>query len=84
MKKYHAVRAYYVFPCCLLLLNLCVEIVNYKAKLVGEPLLRTALIIAMVLCGGSLVAFIFAPLNEKLVQARHREGKQPESEHRPR
>lgn len=76
MKKYHAVRAYYVFPCCLLLLNLGVEIVNYKAKLVDEPLLRTAIMIVMVLCGGSLVAFIFAPLIEKLVQALHRESKQ--------
>jgi len=27
-----SVRNYYVLPCCLLLLNLCVELVSYKAK----------------------------------------------------
>lgn len=76
MKKYHVVRAYYVLPCCLLLLNLCVELVSYKTRMIDEPLLRTAVIIAMVLGGGSLVAFLVAPLLEKLVQFLHRESQQ--------
>ncbi len=37
MKNTHVVRNYYVLPCCLLLLNLCVEIVSYKARVFGDP-----------------------------------------------
>ena len=36
-KTQHAVRTYYVIPCCLLLFNLCVEVVSYKAKLIALP-----------------------------------------------
>ncbi len=61
MKGAQIVRNYYVLPCCLLLLNLCVELVSYKAKQVGDPMLRTAVIMGMVLVGSSLVAFLVAP-----------------------
>ena len=33
MKSSQLVRNYYVLPCCLLLLNLCVELASYKAFL---------------------------------------------------
>src|SRR5215216_209715 len=61
MKTSAALERYYVLPCCLLLLNLCNEIVAYKARLIHDGLLRTLFIIAMVLFGSSLVAFAIAP-----------------------
>src|SRR5436190_13639921 len=61
MKSSQLVRNYYVLPCCLLLLNLCVELASYKAKMIDDPLLRTGAIMGMVLFGGSLVAFLVAP-----------------------
>jgi hypothetical protein len=67
MKKTAVVRDYYVLPCCLLLLNLCVELVSYKARMLGDPLLRTAAIMGVVLFGGSLVGFVVAPAIGKLV-----------------
>jgi hypothetical protein len=72
MKKPALVRNYYVLPCCLLLLNLCVELVSYKTKALGDPLLRTAMIMAMVLFGGSLVAFVFSPAIVGVVETLHR------------
>ncbi|OIR08166.1 hypothetical protein GALL_96670 [mine drainage metagenome] len=68
MNSNRVVRNYYVLPCCLLLLNLCVEIVDYKAKAFGDPLLRTAAIMAMVLFGGSLFAFLISPALEALIR----------------
>ena len=61
MKTSQAVRAYYVLPCCLLLLNLCNQIVAYKARLIHDGLLRTLFVMGMVLFGSSLVAFAIAP-----------------------
>jgi hypothetical protein len=52
---------YYVLPCCLLLLNLCNEIIAYKAKQIQDGLLRTCFIMGMVLFGASLVAFAVSP-----------------------
>jgi len=72
MKKNSVVRNYFVLPCCLLLLNLCVGLVSYKAKIVEDPLERTAVIMAMVLFGGSVVGFFVAPAIETLVGAVHR------------
>jgi hypothetical protein len=72
MKKTAVVRDYYVLPCCLLLLNLSVELVSYKTKQLGDPLLRTGAIMAMVLFGGSLVGFVVAPAIGKLVSLLHR------------
>ena len=72
MKKTVVVRDYYVLPCCLLLLNLCVELVSYKARVLQDPLLRTAAIMGMVLFGGSFVGFVVAPALGKLVGALHR------------
>lgn len=76
MKSALAIRNYYVLPCCLLLLNLSVELVSYKAKMLDEPLLRTAAIMGMVLFGGSLVSFIVAPAISVLVGGLHRGSRQ--------
>ena len=61
MKISATLERYYVLPCCLLLLNLCNEIISYKAKLIQDGLLRTLFIMGMVLFGASLVAFAVAP-----------------------
>ncbi len=76
MKSTQVVRNYYVLPCCLLLLNLCVEMVSYKAKVLGDPFLRTGAIMGMVLFGGSLVGFVVAPLIGKLVGGMYRGSRQ--------
>jgi hypothetical protein len=76
MKNTNVVRNYYVLPCCLLLLNLCVEIVSYKVKVLDDLMLRTAAIMAMVLFGGSLVGFIVAPGISLLVAGMHRHSRQ--------
>lgn len=61
MKTTATLEKYYVLPCCLLLLNLCNEIIAYKARLIEDGLLRTLFIMGFVLFGGSLVAFAIAP-----------------------
>ena len=61
MKASATLERYYVLPCCLLLLNLCNEIIAYKAKLIDDGLLRTLVIMGMVLFGSSIVAFAVAP-----------------------
>jgi hypothetical protein len=71
MKAERAVRSYYVLPCCLLLLNICVELVSYKAREFGDPLLRTGAIMCMVLFGGGFVAFLATPAIEFLVGWMH-------------
>lgn len=76
MKSTSVVRNYYVLPCCLLLLNLCVEIVSYKAKTLDDPLLRTGAIMGIVLFGGSLVGFVVAPLIGRAVVSMQRGSRQ--------
>ncbi|MBI2515652.1 MAG: hypothetical protein HYV95_01940 [Opitutae bacterium] len=61
MKTSATLERYYVLPCCLLLLNLCNEIISYKARLIHDGFLRTLFIMGMVLFGASLVAFAIAP-----------------------
>jgi hypothetical protein len=70
------VRNLYILPCCLLLLNLCIELVSYKAKMIDDVMLRTAAIMAMVLFGGSLVAFVVAPAIGLVVESLHRGSRQ--------
>ena len=72
MKNTGVVRNYYVLPCCLLLLNLCVELVSYKAKMVDDLYVRILVIMGMVLVGGSLVGFVVAPAIAALVGTLHR------------
>ena len=72
MKASATLERYYVLPCCLLLLNLCNEIISYKARLIGDPIMRTFCIMGMVLFGASLVAFAVAPGIIWLVQSLRR------------
>lgn len=72
MKKTNVVRTYYILPCCLLLLNVCNSLVSYKAGMIDDPNLRVLAIIAMVLFGSSLVAFVFSPAIEALVRTLYR------------
>lgn len=76
MKKNAVVKNYFVLPCCLLLLNLCVGLVSYKAKLLGDPYLEVGAVMAMVLFGGSLVGFLVAPAIEATVTTLHRSSRQ--------
>ena len=75
MQGRNVVRNYYVLPCCLLLLNLCVELVSYKAKMIDDVLLRTAAIMGMVLFGGALVGFVAAPAIGTIVASLHRSSR---------
>jgi hypothetical protein len=75
MKTNQVVRNYYVLPCCLLLLNLCIELVSYKAKMIDDVMLRTAAIMGMVLFGGALVGFAAAPAISVLVATLHRNSR---------
>ncbi|HVU33056.1 MAG TPA: hypothetical protein VHE61_06455 [Opitutaceae bacterium] len=75
MKSNQVVRNYYVLPCCLLLLNLCIELVSYKAKMIDDVLLRTAAIMGMVLFGGALVGFVAAPAITAVVGTLHRNSR---------
>ena len=61
MKASRPLERYYVLPCCLLLLNLCNEIIAYKARLIEDGLLRTLFIMGFVLGGASVVTFAVAP-----------------------
>ena len=76
MKSDRMIRNYYVLPCCLLLLNLCVEMVSYKARLIDDVLLRTAAIMGMVLIGTSLVTLLVAPAIVMFIGALHRGSRQ--------
>ncbi len=76
MKSDRLVRNYYVLPCCLLLLNLCVELVSYKARMIDDLLLRTAAIMGMVLFGASLVTLLVAPAIGVLIGTLHRGSRQ--------
>ena len=68
-------RVYYVLPCCLLLLNLVNSVVGYQAERIADPWLRTTVVIALVLFGGSVVAFLAAPGLETFVRWLHRTSK---------
>jgi hypothetical protein len=76
VKNQNVVRNYYVLPCCLLLLNLCIELVSYKAKMIDDVLLRTLAIMGMVIFGGSLVGFVVAPAIGLLVTWMQRSSRQ--------
>lgn len=76
MKSAHLVRNYYVLPCCLLLLNLCVELVSYKARMIDDLWLRTAAIMGMVLFGASVVTLLVAPAIGVMVGMLHRGSRQ--------
>jgi len=72
MQKNALVRDFFILPCCILLLNLCVGLVSYKAKVIHDPLFRTAVIMGMVLFGGSVVGFVMMPAIGGFVGFLHR------------
>jgi len=67
----NAIRNFYILPCCLLLLNLCNQLVSYKARLIDDAFLRTAAIMGMVLFGGSLIGLVAEPVIGTLVGSLH-------------
>lgn len=75
MKTSRAVHQFYILPCCLLLLNLAVELVSYKARVIDDVLLRTAAIMGMVLFGASFVGFLLAPAIGNLVGALYQRSR---------
>lgn len=75
MKNHDVVRNYFILPCCVLLLNLFAGIVSYKAKGIADPLVQTAVVMLMVLFGGSLIGFLVAPLIQFVVAIVHRRSK---------
>jgi hypothetical protein len=72
VKKANVVRAYYILPCCLLLLNLVNNLISYKAEMIHDSVLRVIMIVLLVLFGGSVVAFAVAPALEGIVRNLHR------------
>ena len=75
-KPTNVVRAYYVLPCCLLLLNLVNNLISYKTEMIKNPFWRVMVVMLLVLFGGSLVAFAIAPGFEHVVRALHRSSRQ--------
>ncbi len=75
-KPSNVVRAYYVLPCCLLLLNLVNNLISYKTEMIGNAFVRVAVIMLLVLFGGSVVAFAVAPALERVVRGLHRGSRQ--------
>lgn len=71
MNKNSVLKNYYVLPCCLLLLNVINNVVAYKSGRIGDPFLRTASVMLLVLVGSALVAFVFAPAVVRVVRSLH-------------
>ena len=61
-------RVHYLLPCCLLLLNLVNAFVGYQAERIGDPWVRTLVVMGLVLGGSSLVAFVVSPGLEAFVR----------------
>jgi hypothetical protein len=61
ISKNKIVHHYYILPCCLLLLNLVNSVVSYKAGVIANPVVRTAVVMLFVLFGSSVTAFVVAP-----------------------
>jgi hypothetical protein len=76
LSKNKAIHNYYVLPCCLLLLNLVNCVVSYKAGVIADPFLRTALVMLFVLFGSSLTAFVVAPALAVAVRWLHQSSRQ--------
>ena len=75
-KNPQIVRNYFILPCCLLLLNLVNSILSYKAAMIYDHVIRVAVIMAMILGGTSIVAFLVAPAIQAVVNRGHRTSRQ--------
>ena len=65
-----------MLPCCLLLLNLCIELASYKAKMIEDEWMRTAAIMGMALGGASIVSLLVAPAIGMFIGTLHRGSRQ--------
>jgi hypothetical protein len=76
ISKSKVVHHYYILPCCLLLLNLINNIISYKAGIITDPLVRTAVVMLLVLFGSTLTAFVVAPALAAIVRWVHQSSRQ--------
>jgi len=75
LSKNKVVHNYYILPCCLLLLNLVNSIVSYKAGVIGNPFLRTTVVMLLVLFGSSVTAFVVSPALASAVRWLHQSSR---------
>ncbi len=75
LSKNKVVHQYYILPCCLLLLNLVNSIISYKAGVIGNPFLRTSVVMLLVLFGSSMTAFVVAPALASAVRWVHQSSR---------
>ena len=73
--KSKVVHHYYLLPCCLLLLNLVNSIISYKAGIIADPWLRTAVVMLLVLFGSTLTAFVVTPALASVVRWLHQSSR---------
>lgn len=69
-------KKYIIFPCCLLIFGTIEEVVEYKSDLLANPYLRVAAMMFFYAFGIALIAFVLAPLLERLVLRFHAVSKQ--------
>ncbi len=75
MKRDAIVRNYWILPCLLLVLNLVNSIIGYKAGMIANPVQRTMVVMLLVLFGGSVTAFLFAPALEAMARSLHKSSR---------
>ena len=75
LSKNKVVHHYYILPCCLLLLNLVNSVVSYKAGVIANPVLRTAMVMLLVMFGSSVTAFVVAPALAAAVRWLHQSSR---------
>lgn len=74
--QHRTASKYFILPSCLLVLNLVNQVIEYKVgSLVEDGLLRTMTVIALVLFGGSITAFVVAPALESAVRWMYKGSK---------
>ena len=76
LSKNKVLHNFYILPCCLLLLNLVNCVISYKAGVIGDPFLRTGVVMLLVLFGSSLTAFVVAPALVVAVRWLHQSSRQ--------
>jgi len=70
--RYHRIRKWVILPCCLLVFGVVEELLYYKAEMVPDPYLRTALNMFLFVAGVSLIAYVLVPAIERVVGQVHR------------
>ncbi len=80
LSKNKVVHQYYILPCCLLLLNLVNSVISYKAGVIANPFLRTAVVMLLVLFGSSVTAFVVSPALGSAVRWLHQSSRRKAGE----